>query len=655
MDGKSLNIANDKLEQLKLILPEAFTEGKVDWEKLRLALGEDINVQDERYILNWAGKSDAFRALQTPTTATLTPARDESVNFDTTENIFIEGENLEVLKILQKSYYGKIKMIYIDPPYNTGSDSFVYPDKFSESREEYLKRIQAKDEDGQILKEEMLRPNSKDSGHYHSNWLSMMYPRLFLAKNLLSEDGVIFISIDDNEVHNLRLLLNDVFGEENFVGQAIWKNATDNNPTQIATEHEYILCYARNKDVCNSVWKSAVSAVKDRLIEIGDELIAKFDDLEALQAEYSIWFRQNKAYLGPLDRYKYIDFDGVYTGSQSVHNPGKEGYRYDVPHPKTGKPCKQPLMGYRFPEETMLKLLEEGKVLFGDDEDKIIELKVYAKDYLDKLSSVIDLDGRLGSYDLRALFPEVSRIFNNPKPVSFLNTFFPFILEENDIVLDFFSGSCSTAQVIFNLNLGDDQKRKFILVQYPETLDPQKKEHKVGYDFCIANGFPPNIAEIGKERIRRVIQKIKEDNPMFAEQNVDLGFKVYKLKHSNFKLWRGDGIENADELVEQLDFLNDPVREDAVEENMFTELILKSGYPLTASVEKQDVGASHYFLVSGELAVALGELGENLIQDVIQRKAQQLICLDRSFADNDQLKTNTQLQLKDAGIAFHSI
>jgi adenine-specific DNA-methyltransferase len=250
MDGKSVDVAQQKLEQLKQILPEAFSEGKLDLEKLRLAIGEDIAIQNERYVLNWAGKGDAFRALQTPTTATLAPAREESVNFDETENIFIEGENLEVLKVLQKAYYGKVKMIYIDPPYNTGSDSFVYPDKFSESREDYLKRIEAKDEEGFVLKEGQFRENSKDSGHYHSNWLSMMYPRLFLARNLLREDGVIFVSIDDNEVHNLRLLMNDIFGEENFVGTIVrgTGQTTGQDSNKLGSSFDYVLVFSRTEE-----------------------------------------------------------------------------------------------------------------------------------------------------------------------------------------------------------------------------------------------------------------------------------------------------------------------------------------------------------------------------------------------------------------------
>ena len=226
MDGQSLTPDKVKQEQLKELLPEAFSEGKIDWEKLKATLGEDITFSNERYVLNWAGKSEAFKVLQAPSTCTLIPAKDESVNFDDTENIFIEGENLEVLKVLQKSYFGKIKMIYIDPPYNTGNDSFIYPDKFSETKEEYLKRVGDKDEEGYMTKDGLFRKNSKENGQYHSNWLNMMYPRLFLAKNLLKDDGVIFVSIDDNEVHNLRLLMNEIFGEENFRGQIIRSTGT---------------------------------------------------------------------------------------------------------------------------------------------------------------------------------------------------------------------------------------------------------------------------------------------------------------------------------------------------------------------------------------------------------------------------------------------
>jgi adenine specific DNA methylase Mod len=247
---ESLNITEEKLNKFKQLFPEVFSEGKVDFERLKLILGRNASISNERYVLNWADKSEAFTAIQTPTTKTLYPVLEESVKFNSTENIFIEGENLEVLKILQKSYFGKIKMIYIDPPYNTGNDNFIYPDKFSETKEEYLKKIKEKDEQGYLLKEGLFRKNSKENGQFHSNWLNMMYPRLFLAKNLLlKDDGVIFISIDDNEVHNLRLLMNEIFGEENFVAQIIWqkKFSPQNDATYFSNMHDYILCYAKKQ------------------------------------------------------------------------------------------------------------------------------------------------------------------------------------------------------------------------------------------------------------------------------------------------------------------------------------------------------------------------------------------------------------------------
>ncbi len=338
----SMNITDERIEKLRQLFPECFIEGKVDFDTLQRSLGQWIEVGKERYGLNWPGRAKCMRVIQTPSVGTLLPMREESINFNTTEHLIVEGDNLEVLKLLQKSYFGKVKMIYIDPPYNTGNE-FIYPDNYREGLQEYLKFSGQVDAEGYRLS-----ANAETEGRYHSKWLSMMYPRLFLARNLLRDDGVIFVSIDDNEVHNLRELMNEVFGEENFVGNLVWRNATDNNPTNIATEHEYIVCFAKNKSDLPTEWKSESLYTKEQLVKIGQILAARNKSLEELKADYSRWFKQNRPFLGPLDRYKHIDFEGVYTGSQSVHNPGREGYRYDVIHPKTGKPCVQPLMGYRF-------------------------------------------------------------------------------------------------------------------------------------------------------------------------------------------------------------------------------------------------------------------------------------------------------------------
>ncbi|KJU83023.1 adenine-specific DNA-methyltransferase, partial [Candidatus Magnetobacterium bavaricum] len=356
--------------------------------------------------LNFKGKSSIYNHHLTVKYHQLLPAKDKSFtdNFGLNDNLIIHGDNLIALKALLPTYGGKIKCIFIDPPYNTGNENWVYSDNVNNPMMrawlgEYVDR------------EDLTR---------HDKWLCMMMPRLRLLKELLSETGVIFVCCDDNEVHNLRMIMDDIFQEENWIGTIVWRNVTDNNPTNIAIEHEYIICYAKNKVDIESMWTSRFSDAKDQLISIGKYLNAKYEDKNELKQAYVKWFQDNKQFLGQLDRYKYIDKTGVYTGSQSVHNPGKEGYRYDVVHPITKKPCKQPLMGYRFPENTMKDLLERNKILFGKDENKIIELKLYAEEFEDKLSSVIQLDGRLGSYDLKEVFHDTTKVFDNPKPVQLL-------------------------------------------------------------------------------------------------------------------------------------------------------------------------------------------------------------------------------------------
>jgi adenine-specific DNA-methyltransferase len=349
MDGKSLDITEEKRNMLKEIIPEAFTEDKIDWEKLKATLGEDVEFKNERYVLNWAGKSDAFRVLQTPTTATLVPCAEESIGFDDTENIFIEGENLEVLKVLQKSYFGKIKMIYIDPPYNTGNDKFIYPDKFSETKEEYLSRVGARDENGYMTREGMFRRNSSDNGHYHSNWLSMVYPRIFLARNLLQEDGVIFISIDDNEVHNLRLLMNEVFGEENFISILIWKKKAGggSDAKYIADDHEYVLIYAKNE-----------STLPRLFVEMSDELREKY-----------------------MYEDEYVEERGPYQ-RKNLHQTGIETDRPNLIYPieaPDGTHVYPPTI-WRWSKETFEKARKDGRIeILKNSKD---EWAVYTKMYL---------------------------------------------------------------------------------------------------------------------------------------------------------------------------------------------------------------------------------------------------------------------------------
>jgi len=644
MDGYSVNIKQEQIERLKEIFPEVVTEGKVDWEKLKATLSEDINFANERYVLNWAGKSDAFKALDVQTSATLKPVPEESINFNTTQNIFIEGENLEVLKVLRKSYYGKIKCIIIDPPYNTGSDSFIYPDSFKENKADYEKRIGDKDEEGYLMKEGLFRTNSKESGHFHSNWLSMMYPRLFIGKSLLTEDGVIFVHCDDNEVHNLKLLLNEIFGEENFVGQIIWKNVTDNNPTLINLDHEYIFCYARSKTNLPQAWKSFQSDAKDLLqakyIEF-KRLDLQNDEIEKRIREF---INDNFEILGFLTRYKNVDDKGIYTGSESVHNPKAGGYVYDIYHPTTKGKMRMPSNGYRFPYESYLDLDKEKKILYGEDENRIIKIKKYLEEFEDTLRSVIVMDGRLGSYDIKRLFKE--KVFNNPKPIELLTYLLSFVLDKSDTVLDFFSGSGSTGDAILHLNRKDGGNRKFILVQLPELIDPKSEAYKAGYK---------TISEVTKERIRRSIKRLSNRESskidMFNSDASDLGFKVFKLSPSNFKVWRSDEI-TEDNLVQQLEAFTNPVKEESNETNMLYELLIKAGYLLTAKVESK---GAFYSVNDNEMVIALKAMNTDVVTAILAAKPKKVLTLDNLFAGIDQLKTNTVLQMRDAGIDFKTI
>ena len=406
------------------------------------------------------------------------------------DNLIVEGDNLAALKALLPTHHGKVKCIYIDPPYNTGNEGWAYNDNVnSPMMQDWLGKV--------VDREDLTR---------HDKWCCMMLPRLKLLRELLRDDGTIFVSVDDNEAHRLRCLMDEVFGENNFVGTIVWRNVTDNNPTNISVEHEYIPCYARSKESLERNWRSTALPVQRKLIEIGQEFVEKYPDQEERQAAYTKWFRENRSQLRPLDRYKYIDAGGVFTGSQSVHNPGKEGYRYDVIHPTTTRPCKQPLMGYRFPEDTMNDMLQQDLILFGEDENKIIEIKLYAKEYKSKLSSVIDLDTRLGSYELKDTFPNEPRIFDFPKPSQLLKDILSFSTERNSIVLDSFAGSGTTAQAVLALNKEDGGNRRFVMVECEDYAN-----------------------SITAERVRRVIRGVPSAKDPVLQTGLGGSFSYFKL------------------------------------------------------------------------------------------------------------------------------
>ncbi len=664
MDGTSLTPEQEKLNALRQVLPEAFSEGKIDWEKLKATLGEDINFSNERYVLNWAGKSEAFKVLQMPTTKTLIPAKEESVNFDETENIFIEGENLEVLKVLQKSYFGKVKMIYIDPPYNTGNDSFIYPDKFSESKADYEKRVGDKDEEGYMTKDGMFKKNSKENGQYHSNWLNMMMPRLYLAKNLLRQDGVIFVSIDDNEVHNLRLLMNEVFGEENFVAELIWEKKTGASDAKtIATTTEYVIVFSKNN------FESVCSFSKNK----------ESYDLNRYKHKDQYFEKRGPFYFDNLDRggLRYSDslnFPIEAENGEKTYPNGRTEFVNDGWIWKWGKEKVKWGFENGFLEIKESTTKESGyavyykNYLYVDNEDNPIERSAPLKNL------ILGVKNQDGSSDIKDIFN--ARYFDYPKPVKYIKIILKYIeLNESDIVLDFFSGSGTTAHAVMDLNKEDGGNRKYICVQLPELTEEKSEAYKAGYK---------TIAEISKERIRRAGKKIQDEiktniKKIEAEikklqgelptdenkteienlntkierlKNQDLGFKVLKLEDSNFKQWQQIEVKDVKALEEQMRLFIDPVSESATIENMVYELLLKSGKNLNSKIEKK---GSFYKINHDELILLLESATQEIIDSVIVEKPIKVIALDKLFKGNDQLKTNTVLQMKDTGIEFKTI
>ena len=598
--------AAHKLELLRQLFPQAVQTDpdgsvRVDAAQIQRALdpanAQGVRVEETGYELRWVGKQEAYHTAFARTDKIVAPAPADSKAWDSTGNLLIKGDNLDALKLLRQSYFGQVKLIYIDPPYNTKSDEFIYRDDFTARQTDILAQLGYSADNVEYIQ-------NIYGARTHSGWLSFMYPRLLLAKDLLRDDGVIFISIDDNEQAQLKMLCDEVFGQENWVGNIIWKNVTDNNPTNIAIEHENMLCYARDKGVQETAWKSAISDVKNKLIEIGKELVSKFKNPSDLENAYAQWFKENKAFLSPLDRYKYIDQDGVYTGSQSVHNPGREGYRYDVFHPETKLPCKQPLMGYRFPKSTMDDLLLKKKILFGDDESKIIELKVYAHEYEDKLASLITLDGRVGSYELRELFPELTKIFDNPKPLQLLTQLLSFTSESDSIILDFFAGSGTTGEAVMRLNAEDGGQRQFILVQIPQPIDPKKQKEAHSFVTQTLGKPEATIFEITAERLRRAGDKINAAQRSQGKPEVDAGFRVYTLAddpHALVHRTRLDEATQADVAALQAAIATPQPEQRPV---VLANLLLTEGLPLSATLAP---------LAAGGVADALWQAQDTLL------------------------------------------
>jgi adenine-specific DNA-methyltransferase len=625
------DLREELLSRLRDVVPEAFVEGKLDIERLKSVIGDGVESSPERYGFSWAGRRDAMAMAQTPTAAALALDIKKSINPDNALNAFIEGENLEVLKLLYRSYFGRVKLIYIDPPYNTGND-FVYPDNFSDPLELYLQMTGQKSGNGDYLTS---RPEK--TGRIHSAWLSMMYPRLALSRQFLTEDGVIFVSIDANELNNLLFAMNEIFGEENKVGIVIWKGATDNNPTRIATEHEYILCYAKNLSAVDAVWSNKTDVIKGLILEKYESLRKQHGkDIESIQTDLRRFVAANKEQLVPLTHYTRVDSDGVYTGSRKVHNPHPGGYTYDVRHPKTRKPCERPVNGYRYPEETMKELLAAGKILFGEDETQIIQIKEYLHDYASKFSSVISIDSRSGSNEVKALFDE-KKVFDNPKPTALLIEIFGYVVGPDDTMLDFFSGSGSSAHAIIDMNRADGGRRQTISVQFPEPVPTNS--------IAAAEGFG-TISEIGAERLRRVLATQKE-----KKQKEKEGLRAFHLTASNVRRWTGVAERDAEAYSAQLDAFSDSLVDGWKPQSVIWEVILREGLSLTSRVQKLPAtGKNVFYRVTDE---SRNQHFTICLDDALELKALRAMKLSRDdlfvcrdAALNDTLAANLALQCR---------
>lgn len=595
LKGKSMDLTEDNLNKLKELFPEVFEEGKIDFEKLRLVLGDEVDDNEERYEFTWHGKNNAIRIAQTPSTGTLRPDKESSKNWDNTENLYIEGDNLEVLKLLQKSYFGKVKMIYIDPPYNTGND-FVYKDDFRDNIANYKE-----------ITNQSTKANPETNGRYHTDWLNMMYPRLKLARNLLREDGVIFISIDDNEVSNLRKICDEVFGEGNFIGNFIWRGGRRNAAKVISTSHEYMIAFSKNMSYCmenNILWREKKKGLNKIYSKVSSLLKENDNDYDIVSQELKNWYKtlpdEDESKLS--EHYCWVDSKGVYFASD-ISRGGGGGPKWNIVNPNTGELVKPPARGYAYSNLDELELdIKNGLIHFNGS--SVPCKKRYLKDNeVQLIETVFYKDRRGSSKRLRSLMG--GNIFDFPKDENILcDKIESFTsLSEDDIVLDFFSGSSTTAHALINLNLKDNGNRKFIMVQLPELTDEKSEAHKAGYK---------NICEIGKERIRRAGDKIVSENKdKEGIENLDIGFKVFKLDSSNLKSWDS----SMDNLEQNLLDMESNLKQDRTNEDLLYEILLKSGIELTAKIEEIKVGYNTLYNIGQGALLAC--LDDKITQDVI--------------------------------------
>ena len=602
LNMQTTNMVDENIKRIGELFPNCLTErlndeGKpevaIDFDQLRQELSKDIvEGNEERYQFTWPDKRNAIRLANAPTTDTLRPCREESVDFDNTQNLYIEGDNLQVLKLLRENYLGKVKMIYIDPPYNTGND-FVYNDDFSQSADEYVHNSGQTDEEGNRLV-----ANTESNGRFHTDWLNMIYPRLKVAKDLLSEDGVICISMDENEIDNLEKICNEIYGDNNLVGKVIWERAfaPKNDAKYFSDSHDYVVVYARN---------------------INSFVIGLLPRTEEANA-----------------RYKNPDNDpkGPWSADNMTVKTYSASYDYEITTPN-GTTMRPPNGRCWFTsKERMQKLIEEGRVWFGEDGGNMPRLKRYLAEVqhgmtpttLWKYTEVGH--NQEGRQELKQLF-DGKGFFDGPKPLRLLNRIITIANTHNDsLILDFFSGSATTAHAVMQLNAEDGGNRKFIMVQLPEATDEKSEAYKAGYK---------NICEIGKERIRRAGKKIKEESPL-TTQDLDTGFRVLKLDSSNMQ----DVYYTPAEFNER-DLFEDNIKQDRTEEDLLFQTMIELGIELSAKIEQTQIAGKTVWSVSDGYLMACfdEEVNETTITEIARLQPYYFVMRDSSLA-NDQVADN---------------
>lgn len=635
MKMESVDMTNQNIDKIAELFPNCITEmldeGKstpenkvykkaINFEMLKQMLSGDVIDGEEAYEFTWVGKKAAIVEANKPIRKTLRPCKEESENWDSTENLYIEGDNLEVLKLLQESYLGAVKMIYIDPPYNTGHD-FVYPDSFIMDNEDYANGTGYFDEDGNV---NYNRENSTIAGKYHSDWCSMLYSRLVLARNLLTEDGLILINMDENEIINLQKLCVEVFGEANDLGTIVWdKRNPKGDAKGISYQHEYILVYAKNKvtftDTCKMQRpKKNAAAILKKASQLFSKISQSFT-LDDANAEFGVWMRGQTDFSGGEKAYNKIDENGEVYRPVSMAWPNKkkapDDYFIPLIHPVTGKPCPVPDRGWRNPSSTMQKMREQGRILFGKDEATIPNSKYLLSDNMyENIPSLLYYGG--SDTDMLA---QMEIPFDTPKVVNICADHINSFTGKDDIVMDFFSGSATVAHAVLQQNADDSRNRKFIMVQVPETINENSEAYRAGFE---------NICQIGKERIRSAAKKIAEEKP---NATFDGGFRVFKLDDTNMKdVYYSAGDYNQNMLA----MLESNIKDDRTDLDLLFGCLLEWGLPLSMPYTSETIeGCTVHTYNDGDLVACFNEnISDSVVKTIANRQPLRAVFRDSSFA-----------------------